>query len=379
MKLFNKENPTKKTSVIATLTAHYGDDGLAKIVEGAKQVRSSAALAKRVQAEQVQRWLVDGKTPTDVFALLKLDAAGAGLFTQPQVVTWAKYLDDFNKANPESATTLFSFLKTRYKEEPLVHMLLAAKKVPSTDKIAVRIQAEQTNLWLAMKKEPADVFKLLKLDDVGLPLLKSSLFDAWVKYTDDFRKEYFGTKLTTISILREFYRDDVLATMILTASKSSSTSTSDLAKRLYTEQLRNWYLSKFAPEHVFKLLRLGTADVPLFENQLFNVWTKFMVYFGDLRPKEDISLLTVLMKVCSERDVSKVLVAAWDAPRTKPLATKLLGAQLDRWLVAQRDPVEVFFLLHVEGAAAKDVRKLLYNKYRQSFNQLRRAPVRNKA
>ncbi|POM78773.1 Secreted RxLR effector peptide protein [Phytophthora palmivora] len=42
MKLFNKENPTKKASLIATLTAHYGDQGLAKIIEAGKQVKTSA-------------------------------------------------------------------------------------------------------------------------------------------------------------------------------------------------------------------------------------------------------------------------------------------------------------------------------------------------
>lgn len=35
MKLFNKQNPSKKTSLIATLTAHYGDLGLTKVIEAA--------------------------------------------------------------------------------------------------------------------------------------------------------------------------------------------------------------------------------------------------------------------------------------------------------------------------------------------------------
>ncbi|KAG6948595.1 hypothetical protein JG688_00015024, partial [Phytophthora aleatoria] len=223
MKLVNKANPTKKTTVIATLTAHYGDEGLAKIIEAAKQVRATAALAKRVQTEQIQRWLLDGLSPEDVFKLLKLDEAAEGLFTQPQIVTWAMYLDDFNKVNPTSETTIFSFLKSRYKDEEIfVQMLIAAKNVPSTEKIAIRIQAEQTALWLKNKKEPAAVFKLLKLQDTELALFENPLFIAWVKYTDDFRMTHFGTKLTTISALREFYKDkdDVLAKMILAANKS---------------------------------------------------------------------------------------------------------------------------------------------------------------
>ncbi|OWZ09199.1 RxLR effector protein, partial [Phytophthora megakarya] len=178
MKRFNEKNPTK-TSVIATLTAHYGDDGVAKIIELSKQVKATAPLARRLQNELIHRWLGAGKSPDDVFTLLTLDKAGSDLFKQPQVVTWAKYLDKFNQENQASKTTLFSFLKLRYKDETmLVQMLVAAEKVSTTKSIAERVQAEQTRQWLWMEKKPADVFKLLKLDEVGFTLLKEPLFVA---------------------------------------------------------------------------------------------------------------------------------------------------------------------------------------------------------
>ncbi|ETL80638.1 hypothetical protein L917_18885, partial [Phytophthora nicotianae] len=37
LKLFNEANPTKKTTLVATLTAHYGNQGLAKIIEAGQQ------------------------------------------------------------------------------------------------------------------------------------------------------------------------------------------------------------------------------------------------------------------------------------------------------------------------------------------------------
>ncbi|KAH7491281.1 RxLR effector protein PSR2 [Phytophthora ramorum] len=378
MKRFNSKNPTNKASLIATLTAHYGDEALAKMIEAAKKVPTTAGFAKRVQTELVQRWLVAGETPDKVFALLKLDEAGAGLFAQPQVVTWAKYMDDFNMANPESKTTLFSALKKRYKDEEatLVQMLIAAEKVPSTKGIATRVQAEQTKLWLTERKEPLDVFKLLGLDEVGLTLLNSPLFSAWVKYTDDFRKIHYGTKLTTIATLRKYYRDDVLANMIVAAGKSSSTL--DMSTRLETEFVREWYIRKFAPEHVFKLLRLAQTGDKLLTSPLFNTWARFMVYFSDLNPKKDVTLLTELANVYDKRELSKLLVAAWNVPRTKRLASDLQSARLRRWLSAKEDPVEVFYWLGAEGAAADDLSMLLYKSYSAAFYRLSRAPARNK-
>ncbi|GMF38391.1 unnamed protein product [Phytophthora fragariaefolia] len=211
MKLYNQNNPTKKTSLIATFTAHYGDEGLAKIVEGAKLDKRTAFTAKRVQTEQIQRWLVDGKTPDDVFALLKLDEVGVQLFKQPQVNTWVKYMDDFKKANPDVETTLFTDLSGRFTEQTLVHMLIAAKKVPSTESVAVRIQAEQSKYWLSVGKPPADVFTLLRLHYEGVSLFSNPLFTAWIQYTDEFRKIYFGTELTAISALRKHYSPDILS------------------------------------------------------------------------------------------------------------------------------------------------------------------------
>ncbi|KAG4247681.1 hypothetical protein PC116_g4534 [Phytophthora cactorum] len=63
MNLFNKVNPTKKTSMVAALTAHYGDQGLTRIIEAAKKVPTTSTMAKHLQTEQIQRWMADKKTP----------------------------------------------------------------------------------------------------------------------------------------------------------------------------------------------------------------------------------------------------------------------------------------------------------------------------
>ncbi|POM73578.1 Secreted RxLR effector peptide protein [Phytophthora palmivora] len=369
MKIFNKENPTKRTSVIETLTTHYGDEGLAKIIEAAKLVPATAGLAKRVQTEQIQRWLVAGETPEGVYKLLKLDEAGQSLFEQPQIVTWAKYLDNFNKEHPESRMPLLSFLQARYKDEAtLVQMLIAAEKVYSTKSLAVRVQAEQTNQWLRMEKVPADVFKLLKLDNIGFSLLENTLFSAWVKYTDDFRKIYYGTKLTTISVLKQYYSDHVLAVMVLTAIQSPSSS--GIAKRLYSELLRNWKIQNVDPVGVFKLLKLDQTKGTLFDSPLFNLWTSFVGYYSSFRPKNDVMLLTELAKIYNERDLTAILVKAYDVPRTKEFASNLLKGQLNRWLAAKKDPEGVFYLLNAEGATVNDVRKRIYDNYVDVFAKL---------
>eukprot|EP00644_Phytophthora_capsici_P009941 jgi/Phyca11/119626/e_gw1.39.150.1 len=365
MKAFNQKNPTKKTSLITTLTAHYDDDGLAKIIEAAKQVPSTATMAKRLQTEQIQRWLTQEKSTDTVFTLLKLDQAGDDVFLQPQIQTWVKYVEGFYKTDTNKEAVLFSTLASRYSEESLVQLLITAKNVPSTKDLATRVQTVQTRLWLTTKKTPGDIFNLLRLDQEGYFIFKSPLFTAWIQYTDEFRKLYYGTKLTSIATLTKFYGDEVLAKMILAAINDPSTM--KMAKRLEMEQFRNWYIHGASPTDVFKALDLYHSGLKAFENPLYNVWTKYATYLGAAEPGYKVDLLTNLLTVYGEGNLLKVLRAANKEPSTKKMATELQDELLKVWVKAQRDPTEIYYLLRVDKVGLNDPNRLLYIQYIKTY------------
>lgn len=247
-------------------------------------------------------------------------------------------------------------------------MLIAAKNVPQTEKLAIRIQAEMTALWLKETVEPADVFTMLKLDEIGYSILGNPLFAAWVKYTDDFREIHYGTKLTTISVLRQYYSDFVLTNMLLMAVRSPTTSA--VSKQLLGEQVRSWYFARLDPAEVFTLLKIGEAKTPLLENPLYYIWHNFASYYKSMRPKEDMTPIAVLRQRYNEDDLLTTLLKAWEVPHTKIMAEQLLNAQLERWLKAQTDPKSVFSLLRVENTAEDDIRRLLYEDYLSDFKRL---------
>ncbi|GMF27328.1 unnamed protein product [Phytophthora lilii] len=62
LQAFNKENPTKKTSLISAISTSYGDDGAYKILQAAKQVAETKSTAKKLEIEQVQYWLKNEKS-----------------------------------------------------------------------------------------------------------------------------------------------------------------------------------------------------------------------------------------------------------------------------------------------------------------------------
>ncbi|KAF1773261.1 hypothetical protein GQ600_12456 [Phytophthora cactorum] len=290
MKRFNTANLPKKTSLIATLTAHYGDEGMAKIIEGAKQVSSTASIAKRLESELMQLWLGQKHSVDDVFKLLKLDEAGDQLFAQPQVVAWAKYVDEFNELHPDKQVSLFSALTARYpNEETLVKMLIATKKSPSVENIAVRVQSEQTKLWQANKKSRPT----------------------------------------------------------LTADKTSRTQ--NFAKRLRSELLREWYDTLKPGDFVFKALKLDKTGSKVFERSLFALWKEYMEFVSLKDPRIKVNMLTPLIKVYGERKLVKILTTAENVPSTKTIATNLQEALLNRWLDDKKKPEAGKHLPYVRG------------------------------
>ncbi|KAG7378421.1 hypothetical protein PHYPSEUDO_010121 [Phytophthora pseudosyringae] len=365
VKVFNKKNPKKQTSLATTLASHYGDDGLAKIIQAAKKAPKTAKYGSRLEFEQIQRWLAREKTPEEVLKLLKLDRMRYDLFDQPQLFTWVKYVDDFNKMYPARKTTLFAKLSPLVDEDTLVQMLIKAKSVASTERIALRVQAEQTANWLKKGETPDDLFTLLRLNRAGDTLLENPIFDAWVKYADDFREMYPKISFDPVVTIGEHYSSAALATMIVEATKSPSTST--LAYRLNTEQFRDWIKTSTSPVHVFSLLELRAAGDKLFQSPLLVTWVKYVDLYS--KKKGKVSVTTLLKKRFGDEVLAGMLQEAQQVPGTRKIASGLLNSLVSRWPKNGVHPDEVHKWLRVDGRKETDPLRQFYEKYLDAFTK----------
>ncbi|GMF10003.1 unnamed protein product [Phytophthora lilii] len=154
------------------LRRHYKDDALARMVMIGRKSPNTKNAAQRLEDAIFRSWVNPPKlkefsvqTPKRVFGLLKLDEAGDGVLQSPIFTFWTTYLDYFNKANPGKKESIISALTASYSDEALVQILESAKKVPSTEKLATKLQAEQLDLFLKDRKAPSDVAALLKVQD----------------------------------------------------------------------------------------------------------------------------------------------------------------------------------------------------------------------
>ncbi|OWY99100.1 Avirulence (Avh) protein [Phytophthora megakarya] len=364
MKDYNAKYPKNRPiSLFSTLMKNYPDDDLVRIMEKARKVSSTKAMAERFQLELVHKWLAEMKTPQDIFTKLRIEDVGNHLFKSPRLELWVKYVDNYNKNSPDKdKVNLMTILKTiyMYNDENMVNLLIEGKKVAATKKLATRVQTYQMSFWLGERKPPSKVFELLKLNEAkDASLLENTFFKAWFQYSFDFRS-------AQISTLKKYYTDDVIADIIIKAREISGMD--DIAQRLHTQQFAYWLASRRSPDALFSQLYLGKTSA-LFENPRFFLWIDYVSYFSDRSPKlrvDMLTILTVLSQKIGEEKMIRTLMAATHSPvrRTKSTAIELLKAQFKQWLEKNTDPLRVHYLVRGNENPAN---ALVYKQYKIAY------------
>ncbi|KAG7384682.1 hypothetical protein PHYPSEUDO_002375 [Phytophthora pseudosyringae] len=141
---FNAKNANDvPVTMMQTLTKFYSYKDLSGMLEKAKNVPSTATIAKKWQSElRAQQWLDDGLSANAVFEVLKLDGGVEKLLTNPNLRVWENYRTLFNSQKPEDTTTMMQTLLKFYSYKTLSDMLEKAKDMPATAKIAAEWQLQ---------------------------------------------------------------------------------------------------------------------------------------------------------------------------------------------------------------------------------------------
>jgi len=231
---YNMKNPDKATSMIPTLTAHYSDDVLAKMLAAATKVPTTKRLAESLETQLVKHWQTLKYTPDDALRALKLDKTLDSVLTDPTFLTLNKYVVDFNTWNPSKSTTMTELLSRSYGDAPVAKMLQQATKVKGTEGMASRLQSQQLTTWKEMGLTSDDVFRgTLKLDKQTGNLFESPNFLVWTKYVDDFS----GEKTSSFDFLWKAFGEEKLAKMLIAPKDAKSNS---VVGELQNSLIRKW-------------------------------------------------------------------------------------------------------------------------------------------
>ncbi|KAL4163924.1 hypothetical protein KRP22_004551 [Phytophthora ramorum] len=154
---FNTWNPGKSTTMVETLTRHYGGLSVREMLEAAMKVDDTKAMATRLQAQEIDLWKDMGLDAEFVFRrLLRLDRTSGNLFENPNFAVWIKFVDNSSEGKASSFEALWKILG----EKTLVQKLVASRQTRRNSTVR-ELQDDLIRKWLSLKTSPAELSKLL--------------------------------------------------------------------------------------------------------------------------------------------------------------------------------------------------------------------------
>ncbi|OWZ03168.1 RxLR effector protein [Phytophthora megakarya] len=286
-------------NIFTTLTKHYDDAVLAKMIVASREVDDTRALAAKLEQYQLRTWLARGKTADEAFKSLQLDQAGAKLFESPVFGYWDSFVAQQKSRHPD--TVMLSVLGKYHNDDAIAQMVVAAKEVSGTKDIATTVERLQMTNWLTAGDTADDVFKVLKLDQAGDKLLENPVFGYWASFVA-------------------------------------------LRNREHPDTMTNWLIAGKSPDDVFKILKLEQVGDKLLDSSLFRVWATFVAKIN----AENKNKVIVEQLINSFDDVPLARMTS-EATKVDPSMEKLIAqleyAQFSLWRGQRKTPQEVAMML----------------------------------
>lgn len=168
---FNKKNPNMKTSLLSTLTNHYGDEKMSRALVTAMRDPNTRETATRLQTKQLQGWWDSEKSIDDVFVnVLKLKENPTLTIASRKLDTLNEYIKLVN-IKTSSRITLLQTLTKHLGDGDLAISLVMGKTVQSTHvrSRAEKLQTAQFKKWDNDGYDNISVLtQIFKLDETEL-------------------------------------------------------------------------------------------------------------------------------------------------------------------------------------------------------------------
>ncbi|OWZ06139.1 RxLR effector protein [Phytophthora megakarya] len=268
----NNKTPSQAKSAASVLTENFYDNAvLSKMLNIAMKDKSTQTLAIKLQGQRLENWKTGNVDPLRVLQLLKLDQRD--ILKNPMLVSWMKYMDDFNARNPTKKMTMFdTFSHYLMNDRRLAKLLETGQKIPATKEISLALQLEWFAKWERMKFTPNDAFKAVGLKgtyEATGPLLSDPALYFWARYLTEFNQKHPSARTSLIDTLRRNYADEAIVDMIVAAKVVPTTKHS--AENLELSLLRKWVLEKKNPVTIGRWLLADKSGA---------MYTKYEAYYN---------------------------------------------------------------------------------------------------
>ncbi|KAF1787476.1 hypothetical protein GQ600_7628 [Phytophthora cactorum] len=263
------------------------------------------------------------------FTSLNVGASESKIFESAPYQNWAKSVTKAYKKNPEMGeAAMFSTLMAHYGDETLAKLLVEAKQVSTTERIAQRFEAMQLDSWITTEKTADDIYGLLKLNaDTG----------------DLGNEDPYSLLLP--KLMKRYGEDGLSSTLLKAKSDGSTKSIVTKGDEMFKNPaLSTWFsyatLGKEDPYHFLLLKLTGRYDEEGLAHML-------------VAAKDGKMLFLELKARFGDEKVAQLLVVAARDYKVKIDVRPLVTVQLNYWQQGGKTADDIFNLLKLSEVGDK--------------------------
>ncbi|POM69238.1 Secreted RxLR effector peptide protein [Phytophthora palmivora] len=345
----NSKNIIKKVSLIGILTAHYGDDSLAKVLLTVEKQATDPAFKNQIQAlrtAQMTRWLKGGNSVDDVINLLKIREDGAKVIASRKMEVLDDYIKLVNPKNYDQTSLAKTLIKTYGSQDELLTLLSIGKDRGHTVNL---FENSLMSKWQSEGEFPVYVYKWLKLDDNVNGAFTADNLNKFTKYVDDFNLKVSSNKKSALTLYTNSFGDAAVAKKLVSAVGNPATES--VAKKLQSQQLEGWINSGKSVDKMFTTLKIdikkGVASWQL------DVLDKFIT-----RKSGEQNVIKILTeKFGGNRNLARILEKASKPTETSALQKKQFAALVDGRNIRPENFMSAVFR-NVPGSATNEQKRI---------------------
>ncbi|KAK1942537.1 hypothetical protein P3T76_006036 [Phytophthora citrophthora] len=262
---------TQDTRLLRTDAAKYDNDeervitlpsGLSNVFSNIKNWFSNFISKIKLsfgEKRKLNAWLKQGKTPDEVFEILKLDKGTKGLLGSKNLRTWSVFMTMYNKKNPTKMVNMLGTL-TKYYGDEAVAVLLETSRQGKTRSLANRLQTQQLTGWAQNGLNTDIVFQILRVGEGNVKtFVQNRAVNVWVYFFRqmNFYNNGWGAELT--KKLLTVYDDIPMAKAFAVAKTDPSTRY--IASQLQRFQFNKWLADKLTPAALLEKLKMDKTKL----------------------------------------------------------------------------------------------------------------------
>ncbi|ETO66937.1 hypothetical protein F444_16000 [Phytophthora nicotianae P1976] len=299
------------------------------------------------QSSQIRHMLNERTSAKDAYKVFKVDEVTDNILESAQWKQWASYIAKLNEKDPDESVA--AAMTVAYGGDGVAQIVAKAMKNPNTKIAAEKLEDAQLTRWIKLDSNPAEIFKVLKLNEKTDDIFNSPQLGTWTSYLKKYNEKHPTKQVSEMSVFTKIYGEEDFVKLLASADDNTA-----VVKKFKDELVKRWLGEPTHPLNIFNNLKLNEAGDDLLANPVLTIWVKYMKAFNKEYPQAETTMIQTFTKSYGDEKLATMIQAATKVEETKDFAKNLQTAQFNQWMVDKKTPKDILGVLKLNSQTFTD-------------------------